>query len=179
MNNNQLDKVDKQLSQQIDLLSNEIEPQRDLWSGIERAIQNKPQEQVYIKKENSFAPVAWAASVIVAVLITWLSISPEPKSLLVNNADKTIVAGQLIALMQQNFTQQKQAMLVSFGEPDLSDLSENMKTQLQQLASARQTIEKALLADEGNIDLLNLLRFTQQQELNLLQQLYSPQWQTI
>ena len=31
----------------------------------------------------------------------------------------------------------------------------------------------------NNSDLLNLLRWTQQQELDLLKQLYSPQWQSI
>ena len=87
--------------------------------------------------------------------------------------------------MDENFQQQKQAMLVSFGNPDLAKLSVNMQNQLSQLAQARKAIESALANDENNADLLNLLRFTQQQELSLLQQLYptmndkSNQWQTI
>ena len=46
-------------------------------------------------------------------------------------------------------------------------------------------LEKALANDGNNIDLLNLLRFTQQQELELLQKLYpymnnkNAKWQTI
>ena len=39
--------------------------------------------------------------------------------------------------------------------------------------------EKALLNDVNNSDLLNLLRWTQKQELELIKQLYSPQWQSI
>ncbi len=46
-----------------------------------------------------------------------------------------------------------------------------MQEQLLQLSQARLAIKKALENDENNVDLLNLLRFTQQQELNLLQQL--------
>jgi len=87
--------------------------------------------------------------------------------------------------MQESFKQQKQAMLVSYGQPDMTNLPVKMQTQLVELAQARKTIKQALVNDENNVDLLNLLRFTQQQELNLLQQLYpymnnkNIQWQTI
>lgn len=174
------DQLDKYLDEQTTQLPNEIQPQRDLWSGIERAIHNK--EQAKSKKNNSYMPTAWAASLIAAVLITWLAFTPELETvgeLLTKSNDQQIVPGQLVSLMQKSFKQQKQAMLVSFGQPNISNLPQEMQTQLQQLAFARHAIEKALLADEDNTDLLNLLRFTQQQELNLLQQLYSPQWQSI
>ena len=54
-----------------------------------------------------------------------------------------------------------------------------MQKQFKELSSARVAINKALKDDPNNSDLLNLLRWTQQQELDLLQQVYSPQWQTI
>jgi hypothetical protein len=54
-----------------------------------------------------------------------------------------------------------------------------MQTELVKLSSAQKTISKALADDPNNSDLLNLLRWTQQQELDLLKQLYSPQWQSI
>jgi hypothetical protein len=53
-----------------------------------------------------------------------------------------------------------------------------MQTELSQLAKARVAIRNALDNDENNVDLLNLLDFTQQQELKLLQQLYR-QYQVI
>jgi hypothetical protein len=80
--------------------------------------------------------------------------------------------------MQKNFQQQKSAMLVSFGQPNLAQLPEAMKQELQQLEAARKSIRQALLKDENNVDLLNLLDFTQQQELKLLTQLYQ-QYQVI
>jgi len=70
-------------------------------------------------------------------------------------------------------------MLVSFGQPKLSALPLEMQKQLAQLLSARQAIEKALVDDPNSSDLLNILRWTQKQELELIKQLYSPQWQTI
>jgi hypothetical protein len=163
------------LQHEIAKLPEEMTPERDLWSGIERAIQNKPQQTTpHNESENEkkvFVPTAWAASLVAAVLITWLSFSPE----------QTGQGAQidLVAAMQQNFQQEKQTMLVSFGQPKIKELPAAMQDELTKLTSAQVTIEKALADDPNNGDLLNLLRWTQQQELDLLKQLYSPQWQTI
>lgn len=173
----------------VDKLPKEMEPQRDLWQGIEHAIQDKKQQNTFVNKQRYFVPAAWAASLIAAVLVGWVTFSPTPQitePLVVSNENVLPSnAEQLIETMQVSFQQQKQALLVSYGQPDMSHLSANMQAQFEVLAQARKTIEKALLNDENNIDLLNLLRFTQQQELNLLQQLYpymndqNIQWQTI
>ncbi len=174
--------TDKELQQQIDKLPKEITPERDLWAGIEKATQGKKQ---ITKQGNVFVPSVWAASLLAAVLVTWLTIAP-------NDAEQQLVqqggasSGQseqaqvaLVTLMQDNFLQQKQAMLVSFGQPDMSQLPAEMQVQLEKLAAARKSITKALENDANNMDLLNLLDFTQQQELKLIQQLYRPQLQNI
>ena len=70
-------------------------------------------------------------------------------------------------------------MLVSFGQPKVSELPKEIQEELIKLSSAQTTIEKALIEDPSNNDLLNLLRWTQKQELDLLTQLYSPKWQSI
>lgn len=178
------------LASQVDKLLKEMQPQRDLWSGIERAIQDKSQKSTTINKKNNIVSMAWAASFVVAVLVAWISFAPTTLELstplIANNKDNLQpAAGQLVSSMQASFQQQKQVMLVSYGQPDMTKLPVKMQTQLIELAQARKTIEKALVNDENNVDLLNLLRFTQQQELNLLQQLYpymnnkNIQWQTI
>lgn len=190
--------TDQVLAGKVANLANELSPQRDLWAGIERAIQDKPQqlaerEPADASQKVPFIPVAWAASIVAAVLVTWLSLSPsveQSKALIVNNNDvplstEPFANDQLVTIIQDDFSQQKQAMLVSFGQPDLKQLPAKMQVQLAQLAQARLTIEKALQSDNNNVDLLNLLRFTQQQELNLLQQLLpymgsnAVKWQTI
>ncbi len=157
------------LEQQVANLPKEITPQRDLWRGIENAIAITPQQ--HDSKKRPLAPVAWAASVVVAILVSWLSFNLPPSE---STNQMTLASG-----MQQDFEQQKQSMLVSLGQPKLEKLPAEMQAQLADLASARNAISKALENDPNNSELLNLLSWTQKQELELLKQLYSPKWQTI
>ncbi len=159
---------DQSLEQQIAQLPKEMEPKRDLWRGIEKAIAMTPQQPT---KKTQLLPVAWAASILVAVVVSWLSFTPQQLT--------TPVTLTIAATLQQEFEQQKQLMLTSFGSPKLSELPQEMQQQLTELSSARNTISKALASDPENKELLNLLRWTQQQEIQLLKQLYTPQWQTI
>ncbi|MEH6597369.1 MAG: hypothetical protein V7736_17695 [Colwellia polaris] len=152
-------------------LPKEIVPERDLWSGIDKAINQSATLADNNDKKKAFTPVAWAASIVAAVLLTWVTLGPEQLT------SKPQI--NLVAAMQQDFEQQKQTMLVNFGAPDIKQLPVAMQTELVKLSSAQNTISKALADDPNNSDLLNLLRWTQQQELDLLNQLYSPQWQTI
>lgn len=162
---------EQHLHNKVKELPSEISPERDLWSGIELAIQTKSQNNNTHNSTKKVVPMAWAASVIVAVLLTWLTLEPQQ---IISDSSLTLVKS-----LQKNFEQQKQGLLVSFGQPNLTELPKDMQQQLTQLASARLTIETALLDDPSNSDLLNLLHWTQKQELNLLEQLYSPKWQTI
>jgi len=174
---------DQDLSEQVALLPNEMTPERDLWPGIERAINHKSQQVVTDKQGNVYVPGAWAASVLVVMLASWFTFSPSNKVsespvLVQSNKEENAMQGQLVNFMQQNFQQQKQTLLVSYGQPALDKLPPAMQQELKQLSDARASIRKALLTDENNADLLNLLDFTQQQELKLLQQLYR-QYQVI
>ncbi len=174
---------DKDLADQVAILPTEMTPERDLWSGIERAINHKEQRVPEDKQSNVFVPSAWAASVLLVMLASWFTFSPSIDGMKAPEMAQTqqqegIKQGQLVNFMQTNFQQQKQTLLVSYGQPTLDKLPEAMQKELKQLADARASIRKALLADENNVDLLNLLDFTQQQELKLLQQLYR-QYQVI
>ncbi len=164
-----------------------LSPERDLWAGIERAIQYKQQQAA--KQTILSLPTAWAASVVTAILVTWLILSPEQENQVLVKQTSTVNSNpldtsikqhdKLVTLMQDGFHQQRQAMLVSFDQPKVEQLPHEMQQQLQQLALARELIINALLVNDINIDLFNLLDFTQQQGLNLLQLLYSPQLQNI
>ena len=174
---------DKNLTERMALLPNEMTPERDLWPGIERAINQGDQDIAKEKLNNTFIPSAWAASILLVMLASWFTFSPSIEGI---KAPKMAKAqqkdggdqSQLVSFMQKSFQQQKQTLLVSYGQPTLEQLSPEMQQELAQLADARASIRKALLADENNADLLNLLDFTQQQELKLLQQLYR-QYQVI
>lgn len=181
---------DQRLTSLVNKLPKEMQPQRDLWPGIERAIENISQQDSSKNNKITVLPMAWAASIIAAVLVAWIAFAPTTSqlssALTANNAPTVQFDTEaMVSSMQVNFQQQKQAMLVSYGKPDMTNLPINMQNQLVELAQARKTIEKALIDDVNNVDLLNLLRFTHQQELNLLQQLYpymshkNAQWQSI
>ncbi len=160
-----------ELDDKLAQMPNEMTPKRDLWSGIERAIATTEQQKSISSRKNIVIPTAWAASVLAAVLLTWVTLGPQG----VNNP----LSANLASVMQSDFEKQKQLMLTSFGQPALNNLSEDMQTQLKELSSARTAINSALKNDPENSELLNLLRWTQKQELDLLKQIYSPQWQTI
>lgn len=164
---------EQEFQEQIDALSHDIKPQRDLWAGIEHAIEHQVQHEDKTKSspKRAYAPLAWAASVVIAVLVTWN----------VNTTNKAPVVAQVSAIdsIQQQYSEQRNSMLVSFGKPDLSKLPEDIQKQFNELQSARNSLLAALENDPNNSDLLNLLKWTQQQELNLLEQLFSPKWQTI
>ena len=112
-------------------------------------------------------------------MVTWVSFSPQFLDKSVNVAQQDNSSLNLVMAMQENFKQTKQTMLVSFGQPKVSELPQEIQEELIKLSSAQATIEKALIEDPSNNDLLNLLRWTQKQELDLLTQLYSPKWQSI
>ncbi len=174
---------DKTLAEQVAMLPVEMTPERDLWSGIERAINHKRQEVAAENQGNLFMPSAWAASIALVMLVSWFTFSPsineESEPVLVKTQEKNgVTQGQLVNFMQQNFKKQKQTLLASYGQPTVDKLPAAMQQELMQLSDARASIRKALLTDENNTDLLNLLDFTQQQELKLLQQLYR-QYQVI
>jgi hypothetical protein len=174
---------DKVLAAQVTMLPDEMLPERDLWPGIERAISHKNQQLTTDKQKNVFVPSAWAASIAMVILMSWFTFSPaineKYAAVLVKMQEESLVTqGQLVDFMQKNFQKQKQTLLVSYGQPTVDKLPPAMKKELSQLADARASIRKALLTDENNADLLNLLDFTQQQELKLLQQLYR-QYQVI
>ena len=174
---------DKALAEQVATLPVEMTPERDLWSGIERAINHKNQELTINKQRKLLMPSAWAASIALVILMSWVTFSPSINEgsapVLVETQEKNgVTQGQLVNFMQQNFKKQKQTLLASYGQPTVDKLPAAMQQELTQLSDARASIRKALLTDENNADLINLLDFTQQQELKLLQQLYR-QYQVI
>ena len=161
----------------------EIAPQRDLWSGIERAINHQSQQSSVFKSRALSMPSVWAASVAMIMLVSWLTLAPQHNPfketrLVSHSTEVKANQAQLVAMMQQSFNQQKVSLRSSYGNPKIELLPIAMQTELSQLAKARVAIRNALENDENNVDLLNLLDFTQQQELKLLQQLYR-QYQVI
>lgn len=163
--------LDVLLDEQVAELSKEIEPSRDLWSGIEKAIVESKQVEAKVIRADKRATFAVAASICTAVFTGWMTLSPA------TSKNDTIV--DFATVMSKEFEQQKGLMLASAGKSDSSAFSDDIQTQLKELSDAQRAIVKALAQDPTNSDLIELLRWTQKQELDLLNQVISPQWQTI
>ncbi|WP_448567249.1 hypothetical protein [Thalassotalea ganghwensis] len=159
------------LDQQVQQLDKEMSPSRDLWPGIEKALARQQHQRDTTNKATSFPGVAWAASVVAAVLLTWGVINSNPVG---DNQSPT-----LAVKMEQDFEKTKQLLLTSYGQEVNTPLTPELEKQFEELAKARAALAKSLEKDPNNSDLLNLLRWTQQQELSLLQTIYSPKWQSI
>ncbi len=177
---------EQELQQHLQQLPKELTPERDLWSGIERAINESACENTGLKKHNTVVklalfktPLAWTASVIVAVLLATQLNSWQLNQHKIPTAQTQQLGFDAVSFIQQNFNQQKHSLLVSYGNPDIKQLPTKMQQELQLLENAQIEISQALAKDKNNQNLLNLLQWTQQQELKLIEQLYRPRWQSI
>ena len=126
--------VDK-LADRLAELPEELTPNRDLWPGIEKAIAVTPQDNVSTSRK-PIVPVAWAASVALAAVLTWGVIAPVEQ------------AGQLtadiVSVMEYDFNEQKSVMLAIFGQPNLSSLPTDMQAQLASLEKAMMTAARTI-----------------------------------
>jgi len=162
---------DQAFAEKVSSLPNQIEPKKDLWQGIERAINYTKEPS--IKRHYYFA---WAATIFIAILLSWqlnFKISNQ------HIVDQNIPSFSPVELLSNNFIKQKNSLLTSYGKPNLNKLPKTIQDDLIQLEQAQKVIKKALVKDIYNQDLLNLLQWTQQQELKLISQLYQPYWQKI
>lgn len=149
--------LEKRLTQDISDLSPELSPNRDLWPGIEKAI-NKP-----VQTERNRAPWLVAASVIMAVTVGWFA-----------NQQTDIDSHSLVASVEANFAMQKQAVSLQY-----TNAQEISPEAAAEFTKARETILEALAEDPNNPALLEILKYTQQRELELMHQINRPQWQQI
>ncbi|MDO6713075.1 hypothetical protein Q4567_20230 [Aliiglaciecola sp. 2_MG-2023] len=162
---------EKDLRAQIDALSNEKQPERDLWAGIEIALAEEPAplEQVQkSKSESSFKVIAIAASFALVCVLSWFSLNPTSEQM----------TGQdLVAALSSQHKMQKDALLVKFQ--DQPALTENWQKQLTELDEAADAIKAALKHDSNNIALLKMLQNVHQQQIDLIERVHAPKWRQI
>ena len=156
------------LQHQLENLPRELIPERDLWAGIDHAIEHQQG-----RSDGKRAPwLGAAAMVAVGVVVGWMSFrGPAPE------APMTLAA--LAQEMNRDFDAQRRTVLVSFGQQDYSGLSRPLQAELEQLDAGIQAVNQALAADPENAELLELLGFLQQQALDLLARSYQPGWQML
>ncbi|ATZ73809.1 hypothetical protein CWC33_08900 [Idiomarina sp. X4] len=140
-------------------------PQKDLWPGVESRIQLK---RTVAKPVRAFWYGAVAASLaILTFLGGWqlsLNETNQPTSALYKIAQK------MNSDQKQQVAQLKSGYLQSGYQYDASQLL----SELDELEMAREEITRALKNSPSEPELLDLLIWVNQQELNLINQSYQP-----
>ena len=174
-------KFEDRLKQKLNDLPSEMQPQRELWQGIDIALTGQQstvhQASSANKTENllssiadwfAFKPMALAASVTLVALLSWKQISL---------VDSTGQVPFLANEMMRQHEEQKLVLLTSLA--DTPELTSNWESQLSELEEAANAIKKALQNDPENIALLKMLQQVHQQQLQLIEAVHAPTWQAI
>ncbi len=140
-------------------------PQRDLWPGIELAI-NEAQPPVQWKQRTALAA---SLLLVLAASLQFGRVQPEP--------DAAGIEWDVLVALQSEHLHSKQALLVQYE--DEAPLYQDWETQMQQLEQAEQVIYNALREEPGNLELLKMLRLVQQKQLNLIDSVFSPRLTSI
>ncbi len=163
------DSQDLVLAREIRNLDPEMSPERNLWAGIERKIQDYPQKQK--KTSIDWVPYGVAASLVIAV-----------SALLLNMLQLSTTESQFVStarsfdLMQAEYIQVRNPLVQKFSEVNkeldeqtLNDLYRNLEI----LAQARRDIEAQVRQNPENRRLVEMLMRIHEQELELLKQDFS------
>ncbi|NVK25800.1 MAG: hypothetical protein HWE10_12800 [Gammaproteobacteria bacterium] len=154
------------LHAKVSELPKELSPERDLWPGIEQAINELPQQShqdrdlnwsVVGKVAASFAPVA-------LVLGLWLTpqFGGQP------NGDSGVFNP-----MAASFDIQKRQLLIKVS--DKQPVVENWQQSLAELEQAEQALIKALQSQPEDPALMKMLSQVYQQQLELIQKAHKPE----
>ncbi|WP_370259449.1 hypothetical protein [Idiomarina sp.] len=147
-----------------------IEPRDDLWQRIEQRLEPQPTERREEGSRTWWAAGggALAASLLaVAVFVGYQGAQPGG-DISNNESPYYAAAAQMISTQAQ----QVSALQSGYKLAGIEQSDEQLTTQLQQLAKARQSVLEALASGPGNAQQLELLRWINEQELALLEQSY-------
>jgi hypothetical protein len=153
------------LQQRIAELPRELMPARDLWPGIDHAINAAPRNDMY-------RPFALAASVLLVLGLSVFYGLRQPTPTLADPSIDSFIRG-----LQADHLRSKQSVLVEFR--DQQAWYPAWEDQLHQLEQAENVIYAALRNDPANRELLSILRDVQEKQLKLINAVFAPQLNTI
>lgn len=154
------------LQDMVNTLPRELPPKRDLWPGINHAI-NLPARTPF-----SFRPYALAASLLLVLGLSVFYGLRQPRPSLPDMALEAYISS-----LQSDHARSKQAVLIEFQQQRA--LYPQWEEQLHQLEQAEKMVYDALRRDPDNRELLNILRDVQAKQLKLIDAVFSPQLNTI
>ncbi len=162
--------TDLSLARQIKNLDREIQPERDLWMGIERQIQDYPQKRK-LTLPTDWMPYGIAASLLIAFSALMLNIVQLDRA-----EPRYVSTDQSFDRMRAEYIQVRNPMVEKFWEvnKDLDEkVREDLYRNLEILEKARRDIEHQVRENPDNRRLIEMLMSIHEQELELLKQDYS------
>ena len=149
-------------------LPREQQPDRDLWRGIELALE-EPQKPSNESKSSIW--LASAASFALVVSLGWYTLLQSP----INDLSEQSAA--IVESLSVQHQDSVSALLVNFEGQQA--VTENWQDQLRQLDEAALAIKGALEQDPANTALLMMLQHVYQQQIALIERVHAPKWQQI
>ncbi len=170
---------ERKIQEEINRLPKCIEPEKELWTGIEIALHASQKKDNSEDNKRSESPrkiipknsvFALAASITFIAFLGWFGTQQ-------GYFIESDYPSQLVASLEKQHIQHKEALLVSFegGTP----LTQNWQEQLTELDEAAVAIKSALKEDPDNVTLLKMLQQIYQQQISLIEKVYAPKWQKI
>lgn len=150
------------LQQMIDALPREVTPARNLWPGIDQAINSDAHASHFSRR--------WALAACITLMVG-LSLYfglRQPVPALPDLALEDYISG-----LQNEHQRSKQAILVEFQQQQA--LYPQWQDQLHELEQAENVVYDALRRDPDNRELLNILRDVQAKQLKLIDAVFAPQ----
>ena len=160
----------QKLDEMVKKGSRELTPERELWTGIEQAInqsENLISESDLGKANKALwqkSTFAIAASVFVAITV----------GLFAYETGKTVQGDALIAALTEQHQNQKQSLLIRFK--DRPAATNNWQQQLDELDEAAAAIKKALAEEPNNPALLKMLKNVYEQQMAIIDRVHEPTW---
>jgi len=164
---------EEHLSEQIDSLATEKQPERDLFRGVELGIEAGTNQ---VKKTHGHGVtnnqwLAIAASVCLVTVI-WLS---APLAFKTESTQTDTYA--LIEALSTQQQQQVNSLLASYESTPA--LTQDWQQQLKELDDAANAVKLALKEDPDNSALIKMLHHVYQQQIALIERVHAPKWQQI
>ena len=155
---------DKLLDASIDELAREMQPPRDLWAGIDHAIEMRASDKK--ARTHKFLQIA----AVIAVLIggTWGFYADfAPNSANTKETNLAMLADDI----DKGFKAQKASILADYeGQPALTL---TWRDQLRELEIARSNVWKELQKNPHNAYMIQILLEVQQQQLDLIKNVHT------
>lgn len=162
--------TDLELARQVRDLDREMQPERDLWMGIQRQILDHPQKQASDDRQ-TWMPYAVAASLLIAVSALALNVLELQRP-------AQSVGNELASLqeLQQEYVQVRNPMVEEFTRVNqsLDDRTrEELFRNLEIMEKARRELELEVQRNPEDLRLMQMLMKVHEQELELLKQNYT------